>query len=60
MNNTGESEPKVAVLIPCYNEEKNLERGVLDEVYQYMEWLCKDQKLATRFSREGDEVVVLT
>ena len=26
----------VSVIIPCYNEEKNLERGVLDEVYQYM------------------------
>jgi len=26
----------VSVIIPCYNEEKNLERGVLDEVYQYL------------------------
>ncbi len=26
----------ISVIIPCYNEEKNLERGVLDEVYQYM------------------------
>ncbi len=31
-----------------------------DEVYHYMEWLCKDQKLDTRFLREGDEVVILT
>ena len=31
-----------------------------DEVYRYMEWLCKDQKLDTKFTREGDEVVVLT
>ncbi len=31
-----------------------------DEVYQYMEWVCKDQGLDTKFSREGDEVVVLT
>lgn len=31
-----------------------------DEHYQYMQWLCKDQRLATRLSREGDEVVVLT
>ncbi len=31
-----------------------------DEVYQYMEWVCKDQGLDTTFSREGDEVVVLT
>ncbi len=29
-----------------------------DEVYHYMEWLCKDQRLSTKFSREGDEVVV--
>jgi dolichyl-phosphate beta-glucosyltransferase len=28
--------PSVSVIIPCYNEGKNLERGVLDEVYQYM------------------------
>jgi glycosyltransferase involved in cell wall biosynthesis len=31
-----ERTPSVSVIIPCYNEEKNLERGVLDEVYQYM------------------------
>ncbi len=30
------------------------------EVYQYIEWCCKDQGLDTRFSREGDEVVVRT
>ena len=30
------------------------------EVNQYMEWLCSDQELDTRFSHEGDEVVVLT
>jgi glycosyltransferase involved in cell wall biosynthesis len=28
--------PTISVIIPCYNEEKNLERGVLDEVYQYL------------------------
>jgi len=26
----------ISVVIPCYNEAKNLERGVLDEVYQYL------------------------
>jgi len=26
----------ISVIIPCYNEEKNLARGVLDEVYQYL------------------------
>jgi glycosyltransferase involved in cell wall biosynthesis len=30
-------EPRLSVIIPCYNEQKNLERGVLDEVYQYLE-----------------------
>ena len=28
--------PTISVVIPCYNEAKNLERGVLDEVYQYL------------------------
>lgn len=26
----------ISVIIPCYNEEKNLERGVLDEVQKYL------------------------
>jgi glycosyltransferase involved in cell wall biosynthesis len=33
---TVESRPLISVVIPCYNEEKNLERGVLDEVYRYL------------------------
>ncbi len=28
--------PYLSVIIPCYNEEKNLERGVLGEVYRYL------------------------
>ena len=28
--------PFISVIIPCYNEEKNLERGKLDEVSQYL------------------------
>lgn len=28
--------PFVSVIIPCYNEARNLERGVLDEVSQYL------------------------
>jgi dolichyl-phosphate beta-glucosyltransferase len=28
--------PYLSVVIPCYNEERNLERGVLDEVYAYL------------------------
>lgn len=30
-------DPKVSVVIPCYNEEANLRRGVLDEVTAYLE-----------------------
>ena len=26
----------ISVVIPCYNEERNLQRGVLEEVYQYL------------------------
>jgi glycosyltransferase involved in cell wall biosynthesis len=29
--------PFVSVIIPCYNEEKNLKKGVLEEVRQYLE-----------------------
>ena len=30
------------------------------EVYHYIEWLCEDQKLYdTKFSREGDEIVIV-
>ena len=28
--------PFLSVIIPCYNEEKNLKRGVLDEVEAYL------------------------
>lgn len=28
--------PYVSVIIPCYNEARNVEQGVLDEVYQYL------------------------
>ena len=28
--------PYLSIIIPCYNEEKNLKRGVLDEVRQYI------------------------
>jgi glycosyltransferase involved in cell wall biosynthesis len=28
--------PYLSVVIPCYNEEKNLQRGVLEEVYRYL------------------------
>ncbi|MDP2953859.1 MAG: CapA family protein [Chloroflexota bacterium] len=31
-----------------------------DEIFHYMEWLCRDQKLDTSLRREGDEVVVAT
>jgi poly-gamma-glutamate synthesis protein (capsule biosynthesis protein) len=29
-----------------------------DEVYEYMEWVCRNQDLNTTFSRHGDEVTV--
>ena len=29
-------EPYVSIIIPCYNEERNLKRGVLDEVRQHI------------------------
>jgi glycosyltransferase involved in cell wall biosynthesis len=32
----GEIQPFVSVIIPCFNEGKNLERGVLDEVHEYL------------------------
>lgn len=28
--------PKISVIIPCYNEEENLKRGVLDQVEKYL------------------------
>ncbi len=28
--------PFLSVIIPCYNEQKNLEQGVLNQVYEYM------------------------
>jgi glycosyltransferase involved in cell wall biosynthesis len=31
-----ERELSISVIIPCYNEEKNLQRGVLEEVYAYL------------------------
>jgi dolichyl-phosphate beta-glucosyltransferase len=33
---TEKQKPILSVVIPCYNEAKNLERGVLDEVAQYL------------------------
>jgi len=32
-----EKKPDISIIIPCWNEEKNLEHGVLDEVSQYLE-----------------------
>ena len=31
-----------------------------DEVYEYMKWVCKDQEMNTTFTRQGDDVVIVT
>ena len=36
MMQTENQQPAISVIIPCYNEAKNLERGVLDEVHGYL------------------------
>ncbi|MGD9001965.1 MAG: glycosyltransferase [Anaerolineae bacterium] len=33
---TERARPHLSVVIPCYNEARNLQRGVLDEVYHYL------------------------
>jgi dolichyl-phosphate beta-glucosyltransferase len=33
---TAELQTLISIVIPCYNEERNLERGVLNEVYEYL------------------------
>jgi dolichyl-phosphate beta-glucosyltransferase len=33
---TEREQPILSVILPCYNEQKNLERGVLDEVRRYL------------------------
>ena len=30
------SKPLITVILPCYNEQENLKRGVLDTLYQYL------------------------
>ena len=31
-----------------------------EEVHRYMQWLCRDQELDTKFAWEGDEIVIVT
>jgi glycosyltransferase involved in cell wall biosynthesis len=45
------SKPFLSVIIPCYNEEKNLKRGVLDEVDDYL----KKQKYQSEVIISDDE-----
>lgn len=33
---TERQQPSLSVILPCYNEQKNLERGVLDQVHRYL------------------------
>ena len=61
-----EGEIKKVSYIPCYiNKESQPEIVTRSdpkgkEVYSYMEKISRSQNLSTKFSREGDEVVVLT
>jgi len=41
----------ISIIIPCYNEEANIKRGVLDEVYNYL----KSQKFAWEVIIANDE-----
>ncbi len=43
--------PFLSIIIPCYNEEKNLKRGVLDEVDRYL----KKQKFLSEVIISDDE-----
>jgi len=45
--------PFLSVIIPCYNEEKNLKRGVLDEVENYL----KNQKYQSEVIISDDESI---
>ncbi len=42
---------EISIVIPCYNEENNLKRGVLNEVYDYL----KDQKFKWEVIIANDE-----
>lgn len=62
----------ISIIIPCYNEENNLRRGVLDEVHQFLITqkfnyeviICNDQstdnslQLAQAFAREHNKFKV--
>lgn len=37
MRNENEQQQMISVVIPCWNEEKNLQSGVLEEVVQYLD-----------------------
>ena len=45
------SKPYLSVVIPCYNEEKNLQAGVLDQVENYL----KKQKFTSEVFVSDDE-----
>lgn len=65
--------PSISVIIPCYNEEANLKRGVLNEVSKYLtkqsyQWeviICNDKStdnslsLAKQFSQSHPKFKVL-
>lgn len=52
---------------PCWITKKGVSEPLpqsdprSEEVLEYIEWLCEDQRIYdTKFSREGDEIVILT
>ncbi len=64
---------KVSIVIPCFNEEDNIKRGVLEQVYQFLrrqkyDWevlICNDEstdnslRLARQFASKHDNFSVL-
>jgi dolichyl-phosphate beta-glucosyltransferase len=64
---------KISIIIPCYNEENNIKRGVLDEVAKYLEsvdfhWeviIANDEstdnslKLCKEFAKKHDNYKIL-
>ena len=48
-------QPYLSVIIPCYNEKENLERGVLDEVAEFLEKQDYDYEVIVSDDASTDE-----